>query len=176
MPDQRQRRARPAIKTTPQLRPGDVNALVALYQDGISIRSIARETGLHTQTVSRHLRARGINTMARAHRHWELQPDEIDELITKYSGGMTIKELAEHLDIHRDTIGRYLTANGIDTRPPALDETATELAIQRYEDGWSAKRIAEELGTSSHSVLRRLHAAGIAVRAQGRIRRARSDD
>ncbi|GAA5124111.1 hypothetical protein GCM10025762_48630 [Haloechinothrix salitolerans] len=114
LPDQAQSggRATPC-KLARQLRTTDVDQLVAIYQSGASIRKLAKQFGLHTQTVSRHLRSRGIDTNPAAMTAAKLQTAAL-----LYKQGWSLRQLAAKYDADDETIRRLLRQQGATMRAP----------------------------------------------------------
>lgn len=112
-------------------------------------------------------------TQARSRIARQLRPAEVDQLVADYRAGATVFELAARFSIHRTTVGRYLKARGIDTRPPALDADELPKVIKLYEDGWSIAVTAEHYGVSKNTIRARLLATGLVLRPKGWPRRKR---
>ena len=94
-----------------------------------------------------------------------LSPAEVAELVAVYRSGVSARELARRLGLHRDTVARHLERAGVVKRErikmtPARVERAAEL----YAAGWSTQRIGTELGASAGAVCRALKKAGVRMR------------
>ena len=100
-------------RTMPTLRPGEVDGLVAGYQAGASVASLARQFNIHRSTGGRHLQARGINTRTPG-----LQPDEVTAAVDLYQAGWSLMKIAVKLGASATTIRRYLTIAGVVLRGP----------------------------------------------------------
>jgi transposase len=109
----------PTYKLARQLRPAEVDELVAGYQAGASVRRLATQFNLHTQTVSRRLRARGVDTAQQA----ALQPKEIQDAAALYQQGMSLAELGNRYDVDADTVRRRLHKLGVTMRKPGRYRT-----------------------------------------------------
>jgi hypothetical protein len=91
----------------------------------------------------------------------QLRPEEIDELVTAYTAGETVYELAHRTGIHRSTIGKHLRARGVDTTPPGLHPNDVPAAVELYRAGWTHVQIAEQFGVGQTTIRGLLHAAGV---------------
>jgi Recombinase/Recombinase zinc beta ribbon domain/Helix-turn-helix domain of resolvase len=94
----------------------------------------------------------------------QLRPIEIDELVTRYTAGATVYDLADRFSISRATVGQYLRGCGVDTKPPGLHPDDVPAAAKLYEGGWSLARIAGKFDTSPNTVRARLLETGVRMR------------
>lgn len=101
--------------TTPRrcrrLSEADVDALVAAYQAGRTIRELADVHELDRSTVQRHLRLRGVNT-----RYRKLTPEGVDACVQRYAAGESTVDIAAGLGVHKDTVRRHLIARRVEMR------------------------------------------------------------
>jgi transposase len=88
----------------------------------------------------------------------------VGELVAAYEAGAAVRELAGRFNLHRATVGRYLKARGIATRPPVLSDEDVSRAAELYRTGWSLAKIANHYDVSAHSVNNYLVAAGVVLR------------
>jgi hypothetical protein len=93
-----------------------------------------------------------------------LADDTADELVTLYATGRTVKELAGHFRVNRQTIAAWLTRRGVDRRPRGLTAEQVERAIELYIDGWSLRRIGRLLGAADATVWKALKTGGVQTR------------
>ncbi|MFC4859463.1 hypothetical protein [Actinophytocola glycyrrhizae] len=110
------RRAIPApraLRTARQLRPHEVDDLVAGYRDGQRVRELAAQFGISRGTVGQHLRARGIETKPPG-----LQPDEVPEAARLYRAGWSLARIAEMFGTTDYTVRAHLRSAGMQMRRP----------------------------------------------------------
>lgn len=103
---------RRAYRTARQLRPAEVDELVATYQSGGTIRQLAVQFGIHRSTVGQHLSARGIDTQPPA-----LHPDDVPAAADLYRSGWSLARIAEKYNTTDDTVWRRLREVGVEMRP-----------------------------------------------------------
>jgi DNA-directed RNA polymerase specialized sigma24 family protein len=94
-------------RTARQLRPAEVDELVAAYQAGDRVRELATRFGISRDTVGRHLRRRGIDTKPPG-----LHPDDVPEAARLYRAGWPLARIAEKFDTTADTVRRRLLEAG----------------------------------------------------------------
>ena len=100
-----------------------------------------------------------------------LSEGDVTELITRYSEGATVYDLAERFSIHRTTVSGHLHRRDVNMRRLGLDEQQVELAARLYELGWSVARIGSHCGVNGGTVWLALRGRGVRMRdAQGRER------
>jgi transposase len=95
-----------------------------------------------------------------------LRTTQINELVELYGAGATVQELAKQFRIHRATVGRYLQARGIDTKPRALADEDVPTAAELYRTGWSLAKIASHFQVSAHTISNHLLAFGVVLRGR----------
>jgi hypothetical protein len=95
----------------------------------------------------------------------QLRPAEVDQLVSAFGAGSTVKALAAQFGIHRVTVGQHLRARGIDTKPPGLAPDDVPAAATLYRAGWSLARIGEKFGTTDDTVRAYLLKVGVRMRA-----------
>jgi len=94
------------------LRSDQVDALVAGYKAGRTMKELAAEFGIHRVTVSRHLRRTGV-----AVRGSRLGERESREAAALYAAGWSAARVAERLGVCADTVLRSLREAGAVIRP-----------------------------------------------------------
>jgi DNA-directed RNA polymerase specialized sigma24 family protein len=94
-----------------QLRPDEVDELVAAYKAGTTARELAVRFGIHRMTVGKHLRARGIDTTPPG-----LTPDQLAKAIQLYESGEPLSQIAVILPAPQSTIRDHLRAAGVTMR------------------------------------------------------------
>lgn len=95
---------RRSYKPNRKLTPEEVQKLVAQYEAGASIANLAREFGMHTQTVDAHLKRQGV----RKHGVFKLSPEQVDEVAKLYCDGWSTIEIAKEFGVATNTVSRGL--------------------------------------------------------------------
>ena len=85
------------------LKPELVEEMVRLYQDGHTVKEIAKQFGFHQQTVARHLKRAGLR----------LRTDATDEAFRRrvrkaYAVVGTVKGTARHLKVSKGTVRKVV--------------------------------------------------------------------
>jgi AraC-like DNA-binding protein len=94
---------------------------------------------------------------------------EIDDLVTRYETGSTIKELAREFGIHRTTVMGHLERRAIPRRSPRkLTNQIVGQSAHRYSSGETLAEIAEHLNVAPSTLTRELRLAGIPIKRRGR--------
>jgi hypothetical protein len=92
-----------------------------------------------------------------------LYTDEVLRLVSAYTQGDTINELATTFGIHRTTALVHLERQGAPRRSGTVTRNINE-ATRLYEDGWSLARVGEHFAVDGETVRRPLRAAGVTLR------------
>ena len=95
-----------------------------------------------------------------------LNPDELDELVTAYQAGATVRTLADQFRVHRTTVVRHLEMAGVPRRANTRKLTDEQIAkaAELYEAGWSTARIGERFKVDPETVRHWLGRAGVKIR------------
>lgn len=93
-----------------------------------------------------------------------LNPDEIQELVARYSAGETMVELGERYGINRRTVSIHLQQSGIPSRHRTMDDYKITRCIELYQAGLSLVAVGEQLGVDQATVRRALLSAGVSRR------------
>ncbi|MCP4304937.1 MAG: helix-turn-helix domain-containing protein [bacterium] len=106
-----------------------------------------------------------------------LKPDEVDELVTKYESGMSVKQLAEEFKINRGTVMDHLRRRGVETRRNVrkMDEEQVARLIQLYQSGLSLVDLGSSFEVNAETVRRELIRAGVSRRRSGKRSLATDD-
>ena len=101
-----------------------------------------------------------------------LSPAVIDEIVTAYLGGTTIRQICRDLDMHRTTVDNCLKRAGVkQPRRPVLSEADIDEAESAYLAGDSWAAIALRFDVDPATVGRLLRLRGVKMRPRrGRIR------
>ncbi|MFF0492516.1 hypothetical protein ACFYTQ_26100 [Nocardia sp. NPDC004068] len=106
------RAERRSYKPNRKLLPDEVEALVAKYQAGASIADLAREFGMHTQTVDAHLKRQGVEKRG----SYKLSPDQADKAVRLYADGWSTIEIAKEFSISTTAARLTLIRAGVTLR------------------------------------------------------------
>ena len=102
----------------------DPETLAVQLAEGRSIESIAREAGLAASTVAYWVNKHGL-TSQHAARHAPRGGIEREQLETLLDEGLSIRAMAQRLDVSYTTVRHWLKRHGLDTpRARRLAETA----------------------------------------------------
>jgi len=82
--------------------------LVDGYQAGAPVNELARQFGIHRETVSAHLRRAGV-----PRRYRILGEDAVADASRLYTDGWPLVRIAEHLDVSANTVHRALQKGGV---------------------------------------------------------------
>lgn len=104
-PPTAQRQSRP-------LKPAQVDALVAGYEAGKTMRELAAEFDINRVTVSAHLRRAKVPI-----RRGGLSPEQAAEAIGLYEAGWSSGMLAKHFNVSADNVLMALRRAGVAIRP-----------------------------------------------------------
>jgi AraC-like DNA-binding protein len=97
-----------------------------------------------------------------------LAPDQIADLLVRYTDGTSVLVLAEEYGVHRTTVMGLLEREGIPRRPCTRSMTDDDVAraADQYATGHSLADVAGAFGVSARTVAREFERAGIARRAR----------
>jgi lambda repressor-like predicted transcriptional regulator len=99
-----------ARRTARQLQPAEVDELERAHRSGTKLRDLATLAGVSTQTISQHLRARGLNTRR------GLAPEDVPAAAELYRSGWSLARIAEKFDTTANTVRRRLLEVGVRMR------------------------------------------------------------
>ena len=94
----------------------------------------------------------------------KLSSSIVSNVISDYSDGVPVHELAKKYGVHRATISGHLDRAGVSRRPRSLTEAQIDEAVELYESGLSLERIGKRLGFDSTTVLKELRLRGVRTR------------
>lgn len=135
-------------------------AAKALYEQGRSPRSLAREFGLHPQTVRRRLKAAGVALT----QTWPAGTDAplMWRLLALNRAGLSLAAMARMCRCSAQTVARYLDAAGVERsrqRPRGWDKRQEIAAC--LVAGLSLRKTARRLGLGTSTVWRAKEALGL---------------
>jgi hypothetical protein len=90
------------------LSPAQVDELVGLYREGMSIAELSRKFGIYTRTAAAHLVRRSVPLRQRG-----IAP----EAVRLYESGLTLMEVGLRLGVSQGTARRAVAAEGVEIRP-----------------------------------------------------------
>lgn len=136
--------------------------MVLLYSQGQTVEQIAATFGINPTTVSRRLRAAGVE-MRRVGARRQV-PDE--EILRLRGQGLLWREIAEQVGMTPSGVHsrwrKLRHAGHIDPIPARPDET-----VQLYRAGMPIREIAKQTHLSTPTVTTKLKAAGVPIRSRG---------
>ncbi len=89
-----------------------------------------------------------------------LSAAQIDGLVDDYLTGATVAELAAKYTVHRATVSKHLTRQGVVRRRSGLGTADAAEAVTLHSDGVSMRAIARTLGVNRKQVRAALVVAG----------------
>ncbi len=105
-----------------------------------------------------------------------LAPQFIEELVTRYTTGETIRALSREYGVSRSGLCQLLRAEGVPLREHGITLEDAETAVRLYESGLTIREVVEQVGYSYGTIQRMLNEQGVALRAGGRGTRAAMED
>jgi uncharacterized protein (DUF433 family) len=102
---------RPRLRTARPLKTAEVNALIAGYQAGTTMKELAAEFGIDRRTVPAYLYRAGVAT-----RRGGLDRQQTMEAALLYDAGWSSGRLAERFGVSADTILKALRVEGVQIR------------------------------------------------------------
>lgn len=147
-----------------------LNGLVTRGARGAGLCAKHRSQGVGTATANPDRtapRTRGrLSNPASRRVQRRIRPPEVDRLAAEYRAGRSLREVADILGVHHDTIAAHLEALGIARRPAARKLTPDDVlgAIAKYASGDSLATIARALDVDATTVRRELRRAGVSTR------------
>lgn len=97
-----------------------------------------------------------------------LTPQVIEELVTRYTAGETIRNLSREYGVARSGLCTLLQVEGVELRAQGITPEDAEWAAQLYECGLTIRQVVERAGYSYGTIRTALHERGVVLRAGGR--------
>jgi transposase len=142
----------------------DVQALVAAYRSGLSVRRCADRFAIHPYQAARLLDEQGIPRRTRP----SVDPAE---LVAAYRDeGLTVRQCADRFGVGRDTAARALRRSGVPIRGkggyrvPAIDQ---EIIAAYRDQELTIRECADRFGIGRSMVCRVLERNGVPTRPRG---------
>ncbi len=153
--DDRGRLVRAVGKTQTFLSTAQVDQLVALYGEGLSVAELGRRFGIDSRTAAAHLVRRSIPLGQRG-----LAMADVPESIELYESGLTLAEVGLRFNVSDKAVRSAVAAGGVTIRPRGrrrYDVTGKKRPDARGA-GWYAPRLARCICTH--------HGAGFLMRGE----------
>jgi transposase len=143
-----------------------------LYAKGMSLRAVAKETGVSAETVRQRLKAAGVKIRARSeYMHTRLLWDGLERIAQLYLSGLSAAEVGRRMGMRDDRILYRLHKLGIAIRPAGsysqLAEEEKRRTVDLYMNTMSGVKVAQQIGVSVPTVYSRLRRMGIPRRRRG---------
>lgn len=119
--DSRGRVVRSVGKTQTSLSAAEVDELVALYEQGMTLAQLGERFGVYHRTVAAHLVRRSVPMRVRG-----LAEEHTCEAVRLYEGGMTLMEVGLHFGVSQGAVKRAVAAAGATIRPRGRRVAVTE--------------------------------------------------
>ncbi len=97
-----------------KLQPAALEALMADYRAGSSIKGLGRNYNLHEQTVRAHLKRQHVQIRPAAALDDQLTP----RIVEQYLAGMSLRELGREYQVAANSVRNRLLVSGVALRPP----------------------------------------------------------
>lgn len=104
--------AKNPVKSQTRLTPERLAALVSDYQAGMPVRAIAVKYGVHRGTVPSFVRRAGAPLRTPG-----LSEKDRLRAVVLYGDGLTLKKVAERLDVDEKTVRNAVAESGVEIRP-----------------------------------------------------------
>jgi DNA-binding CsgD family transcriptional regulator len=93
-----------------------------------------------------------------------LKPAEIDQLLTAFTAGQLVNDIAARFGVSRTTVIGHVTRRGLPRRSDGWSATDLRAAANLYADGHSLAAVGRRFGVNSMTVANRFRQAGLPVR------------
>lgn len=120
MADSRGRVVRAVGKTQTFLSPAEVDELVTLYEQGMTLAQLGERFGVYHRTVAAHLVRRSASMRTRG-----LAEEHTPEAVRLYESGLTLVEVGLRFGASQGAVRRAVAAAGATIRPRGRRVSAT---------------------------------------------------
>lgn len=110
--DNRGRLVRSVGKTQTFLSPTQVDELVALYVEGLSVAEVSRKFGIYARTAVAHLARRSVPLRQRG-----LAAADAHDAVRLYESGLTLVEVGLRFGVSQQAVRRAIAERGAEIRP-----------------------------------------------------------
>ncbi len=137
--------------------------LIAAYESGLSVATLAKETGKHPNHVLKRLRDSGVRLRSRPEADTLRKAQTVDLLkaIRMRDAGFTYKEIAAAMGITDNTVAKRFRDCGIAPVPRGIKPVDVSPILARRAQGSTFKEIAADMDCSTETIRRWLRAAGV---------------
>jgi len=97
-----------------------------------------------------------------------LDAAQVDELVTMYRDGTTMREVAEHFRVHRTTAAIHLRRRSVPARRGKLSAAQVAEIGALYAQGFTLAEIGERFDVGQDTACRAVMATGGTIRRPGR--------
>jgi len=133
-----------------------------LIRDGISGHEVAKQLGVHVNTVSRWRKAAGLSGTHKSAGNSTIDSTVKEEALQMVRDGVSGTEVAKQLGVSTHTVSKWRKEAGLSgVHNSAFDSTFKEEAMQMIRDGVSGTEVAKQLGVSTHTVSKWRKEAGL---------------
>jgi DNA-directed RNA polymerase specialized sigma24 family protein len=94
------------------LSPAQVDELVALYCEGLSVAELGRRFGIYSRTAAAHLVRRSVPLRQRG-----VATTDVPEAVRLYEGGLTLVEVGLRFGVSQGAVRTAIAAEGAEIRP-----------------------------------------------------------
>ncbi|MGW3539566.1 helix-turn-helix domain-containing protein [Nocardia niigatensis] len=101
-----------SYKPNRKLSPDEIQKLIARYDGGASIAELAREFGMHTQTVDAHLKRQGVEKRSLR----KMSDEQVERAVQLYGDGWSTTDLAEEFQVAAPTVRMTIIRAGVKLR------------------------------------------------------------
>lgn len=121
------------------------------------VRRLAADLGTpHRRRQAQPIRQRQVQR--------RLTAEQIEQLVTEYQAGASMKELATRWSMHRTSVAARLRQAGVELRRQGIPADQLAEAVRMYIDGSSCQRLAELYECDDETVRQALKRAGVRMR------------
>lgn len=137
----------------------NLDKAVKLYQEGISVTTIIKETHVSTATLYSEIKDRGINK-----RKASTKPNynnKESEIIKRYKKGEPVESIKDSMHMSSETLYKCLRRNNVKLRGTSNSVSNLDNAVKLYQEGASIRTILKETNLSSNALYAELDNRGI---------------
>ncbi len=145
---------------------------VRAYQDGESVRSLARRFGVRTQAVTDSLREQGVQIRPSGRYFKSFEGDAAERLMAEYEAGASAKELADKYGVSTPTVLGTIRRLGGEVHPTGRKPFWTPEKVAELRELYPVRtqeELAEHFGVTVSAIAHRALVAGVMKRARGKV-------
>ena len=137
--------------------------IISEYQSGLSTYQLGEKYGVKSDTIGKRLKENGVKLRPKGRDKSKIKLP-MEEVISYYQSGMSLKQLGEKYGVSPSAIYRRLKWNGVKLRPSRnvkrIDLPVEEI-ISHYQSGMTLTQLAEKYGVSYKPIIARLKENGV---------------